>query len=157
MDHLVLRKFYDEDFELFQQWIGQDYVAKWYEHPEAWYDELKNRESEFWFIHHMIATYQGKEIGFCQYYEYQYGGEDWHNGIEMEGTYSIDYMIGEPEFLGRGFGREIIKALTELIFTLPEAIRIIVKPEDENLASVNALLSAGYEYDPNNDLYMIQK
>lgn len=157
MTSVTLRKLTDEDLPLFQQWLYQDYVAKWYEHPEDWIYEVTNRESEFGFIHHLIVLSEGKEIGFCQYYEYRYGEEDWHNNIELEGTYSIDYMIGDKMYLRRGYGREIILALTKLIFETTEAVRIIVKPEDENKASINALLSAGYEYDASNDLYIMTR
>jgi RimJ/RimL family protein N-acetyltransferase len=155
MDKLSVRTIHDHDLQRFEQWLYQDYVAKWYEHPQDWINEVKNRESEFWFVHHLIVLHEGREIGFCQYYEYKYGGEDWHNNIELEGTYSIDYMIGERAYLGRGFGREIIRTLTKLIFETTNAVRIIVKPEDDNAASINALLSAGYEYDETNDLYIM--
>ncbi|MEG0357560.1 MAG: GNAT family N-acetyltransferase [Christensenellaceae bacterium] len=99
--------------------------------------------------------YEGKPIGFCQYYDYKNGGESWHGDTEIEGAYSIDYMIGETEFLRKGYGKLIINALIEKIKAHGNAIRIIVQPEQENKASCGTLLSCGFTYDEKNEIYIM--
>ena len=156
MEKLHLRKFGDDDLDLFETWVHEDYVAKWYEHPLSWIEELQKREGEYCWIHHFIAVYGGIDFGFCQFYEYGKSGEEWHGSIEVKGTYSIDYMIGKREFLGRGLGKAIAEELIALIRREPGAERIIVQPEPDNAPSCGTLLAAGFEFDGENQLYLYQ-
>lgn len=58
----------------------------------------------------------------------------------MGGSYSIDYMIGEPDCLRKGFGKMIMAELTDRIALHPDAERIVVQPEPENKASCGFVL-----------------
>lgn len=153
---LKLRQFDDNDIELFTRWVYAPHVAKWYHEPLNWIYEIEHRNAEYSWINHFIVEYDGIFIGFCQFYEYSKGGEDWHGDIEIDGTYSIDYLIGEPEFLGQKLGKEIIISLCDLIKTHDNAKRIIVQPENENKASCGVLLSCGFKYDEKNSLYILE-
>ena len=44
---LKLRILEDNDVTLFKKWVYQDYIAKWYEHPLDWIDEIENRQGKF--------------------------------------------------------------------------------------------------------------
>lgn len=122
-----------------------------------WIDEIQNRNGEFSFVHHFIAVLDEIPMGFCQYYEYCYGGESWHGSIAVEGTYSIDYLIGNPDYIGKGYGTLIVKRLIDEIWSLDDAKRIIVQPDVKNAASCNTLLSCGFVYDEKNGLYILQR
>lgn len=155
MESLIkLRVLKDEDMGLFKKWLYTTHVAKWYHEPLDWIDEVEKRNSEFIWLHHYIVEYEGKPIGFCQYYEYYNSCETWHGDIEVNGTYSIDYMIGESNYLGKGLGKQIIKALILKIEHHNNAERIIVQPEKENKASCGVLLSCGFEFDNRNEIYV---
>jgi len=156
-DKLRLREMVDSDIILFKKWLYENHVSRWYSDPLAWIHEIENRHDEFFWIHHFIVMLDHKDIGFCQFYEYKHGRESWHGDVEMEGTYSIDYLIGEKNCLSIGLGKEIIQLLTKTIFNLPDGKRIIVQPDPDNEASCNALLSAGYKYDHQNKLYYIER
>lgn len=153
MSRITIRKMMDEDVELFKQWLYKPHVAKWYTEPEDWTDEVQKRNSEYNWIFHYIVEVAGVRIGFCQYYDYALGGETWHNNAYVNGAYSIDYMIGEEAYLGKGFGTEIIFALENEIRANTEAKKIIVQPDNENKASRNTLLSANYIYDETHDIF----
>lgn len=90
-------------------------------------------------------------MGFCQYYRYQLGGENWHGSLPLAGTYSIDYLIGESEYLGKGLGRAMVGQLMGRIRKEPE---VIVQPDPRNRASCGLLLSAGFTYDEKNKLFL---
>lgn len=75
------------------------------------------------------------------------------NRVDVKETYSIDYMIGEEKYLGKGFGTYIIFALEEEVKANTDAKRIIVQPKSDNQASRNTLLSANFLYDGENDVY----
>jgi len=127
-------------------------VLKWFCHPAAWLKELT--DDAYAFIRHFIAEVDGQPIGFCQYYDYALGGEQWHNGTDIEATVSIDYMIGETAYLGRRLGSQIVRALEEKIRQETTARKIIVQPDRENAASRGTLRSVGYTYDAENDLFV---
>lgn len=153
-DAVHLRNFTDEDIDQFKQWLYQPHVAAWYHHPENWIHEIRKRQTEFQWIHHFIAEHHHKPIGFAQYYPYTESGETWNGTIPLAGTYSIDYLIGDPEYLKKGFGRQIVCSLINQISLHPDAKRIIVQPEPENLASCKTLLSSNFIFNPENKLYL---
>lgn len=62
-------------------------------------------------------------------------------------------MIGETDYLGRGYGTSIVLNLIYKIKNDTDAKKIIVQPEAENKASRNTLLSAGFLYDIENDIF----
>lgn len=152
---IALRAFQDSDLTLFEDWLSRPHVAAWYGDPLEWIVEVKNRHGDFEFLHHFIAEVDGKPIGFCQFYEYARGGEDWHGDLDVAGVYSIDYLIGETAYLGKGLGAVIVGALVERIGERPDARRIIVQPEPENEASCGALLSNGFSFDSAHALYVL--
>ena len=156
MSHgIALRAFEDDDLPLFESWLARPHVAAWFGDPLAWIDEVKERRGDFAFLHHFIVEADGEPIGFCQFYEYAHGGEEWHGDLDVAGVYSIDYLIGETACLGKGNGAAIVGALVARIAARADARRIIVQPEPENKASCGALLSNGFSFDPARKLYAL--
>ena len=153
-DSIVLIPMQQEHLPLFRAWLNNPHVAKWYHDPQDWIAEIEQQDDAFSFVHHFIALAEGDAFGFCQYYPYWMSGEDWHGAIPQKGTFSIDYMIGEPAFLGRGFGKRIILALLEKISQEPDAKRVIVQPEPENHASCGVLSACGFLFDEANQLHL---
>lgn len=153
MNRVNLRMFEESDISIFKQWLYREHVAKWYKKPDDWLDEIAKRDKEYCWVKHFIVETEGIPIGFCQYYDYALGEETWHGNMGVQDTYSIDYMIGESDYLGRGLGTSIVLNLVNEIRNNTTAKKIIVQPETENLASRNTLLSAGFLYDVENDVY----
>lgn len=153
---LQLRKLEDSDIGMFKEWLYREHVAKWYTNPSGWLNEVANRNTVYNWIKHLIVEKDGVPIGFCQYYDYALSGETWHGTMNIKDTYSIDYLIGETEYLGQGMGTDIVLLLLEEIKNKTAAKKIIVQPENENKASRNTLLSAGFLYNKENDVYYKQ-
>lgn len=153
MDRVFLRKLEDSDISIFKKWLYCEHVAKWYTEPMDWLDEILNRNTKYQWIKHFIVETEGLPIGFCQYYDYALSEETWHGNMDVKDTYSIDYLIGETNYLGRGLGKSIVSNLINKIQNETAAKKIIVQPEVENKASRNTLLSAGFLYDVENDVY----
>ena len=149
-DQIILRPFFDGDIALVKDWLTEPHVAEWYKHPEHWISELEKRREEFSFLTHFIVEYEGAAIGFCQYYdcffsqEHEVWNETWHVGEKAGEVFSIDYLIGEKDYLGKGYGKEIVRLLTEKVRVLGVK-RIIVQPEKENTASRHVLLANRYK------------
>lgn len=152
---ITLRQFTDNDLAVFKEWLKTPHVANWYHEPNDWIYEVETRNTEFNWLHHFIVEYENQPIGFCQYYECIHAEEDWYGNIEVPGTYSIDYLIGDVNFLKKGYGKAIVNALIEKIKSNVNAKRIIVQPELENKASCNTLLSCNFKFDNENQIYIL--
>lgn len=137
---LILRPFYDNDLLLFDQWLEASHIKPWYEHPEDWLHELNNRNGEFSFITHLIAEVEGVSIGFCQYYDVFYGQEheDWLDVSKPGVVFSIDYLIGEPEHLHKGYGQKMIALMLDILRKMGVKT-VVVRPDGDNVKSNRAL------------------
>lgn len=146
---LTLRPFADNDTTLMERWLYAEHVKPWYEQPDEWLNEIRNRYGEFSFIVHMIVEVDGKPIGFCQYYdcyrsrEYENWGIDILSGGEV---FSIDYLIGEPEYLRRGYAKTMVTQMLGELRTLGAKV-VVVLPDKENTASNRTLKSCGFDWD----------
>lgn len=155
MKNVEFRRVFDDDLEILNLWLNKDYVKKWYNEPEDWLAEINGRNKEFSWINHFIVMSNGNPIGFCQYYDCFDGQkfEDWYSIDSAGKMYSIDYLIGDENYLGKGYGSLIVKVLTELVATKEQAAIIVVQPDEENSASNRVLLSNNYTFDPAKHYY----
>jgi RimJ/RimL family protein N-acetyltransferase len=155
MRKITLRPISDEDIMLLTTWLNKDYILKWYQEPEEWLTEINNRNGAYSWIHHFIVMDENIPIGFCQYYDCFYANdmEDWYSVVQKNNTFSIDYLIGNEAYLGKGYGKGIVSLLTDTIKEKEQAKQIIVQPDKENLPSNKVLLSNGYIFDKYKDYY----
>jgi RimJ/RimL family protein N-acetyltransferase len=151
---IQLRKMEQTDLPVFRKWLYTPHIARWYHDPLDWIDEVEKQDGAFCWIHHFIVEHAGKPIGFCQYYACKDSEELWEGYTALGGSYSIDYMIGETDCLGKGFGKMIVAQLTDRIALHPDAKRIVVQPEPENKASCGLLLSCGFVLDTEKEIYV---
>jgi len=157
-----IRTFKDDDLPLLDQWLHKEHIKKWFEVPDIctiddWLHEVKNRDGEFAWINYFTALWEACPVGFCLYYQCIDAKEDWYGDTPLEGTYSIDYLIGEEDYLGKGIGKEIIAKLVTMIFAHDNAKRIIVQPDKRNKASCNVLLANGFIFDEDSDILVIKR
>jgi len=69
----------------------------------------------------------------------------WDRAIDMPGAAGIDYLIGEPEWVGVGVGALAIAAFTDAVFVAyPDVTAVVAVPQQANTASWRALERAGY-------------
>ena len=157
---LTLRPFCDADIALMQRWLYTPHVAKWYTYPEHWLLELRQRHGTFSFLTHFIAEAGDVPFGFCQYYDTFFATEHevWNDDPDVGKTqgdiYSIDYLIGEAEYLQRGFGKEMITQMLALL-QKTGAKTVIAQPEPGNIASKRALEASGFIWNGKSYRYSI--
>ena len=143
------------DLPLFKKWLYTPHVAKWYHDPLDWIAEVEWQDTAFHWIHHYLVEHDNRPIGFCQYYACDDSDEPWAGYTAMGGSYSIDYMIGETDCIGKGFGKKIVLTLIEKVKMHSDAKRIVVQPEAENKASCGVLRSCSFVYDTEKDIYLL--
>ncbi|HBU13374.1 MAG TPA: N-acetyltransferase [Clostridiales bacterium] len=161
---LALRLLRDDDRSLVEAWLNKEHVKKWYEIPRLgvtiadWLFEIQERNGEFKWITYLIATHQGRPIGFCQYYKCVDSTDEVFGTLPLAGSYGIDYLIGEEAYLGKGFGKGIIALLVDKIFSFPDAKRVTAEIDKDNKASERTLLSCGFTLlDATHSRYVIRK
>ena len=152
---LIIRPLNDADIDLLTAWLNKDYVFKWYQDTDAWLTEIKERDGAYSWIRHFIVMESVTAIGFCQYYDCYHARdlEDWYSVTSPGDTFSIDYLIGDETYLGKGYGKALVRVLSDTIQKAETAKRIIVQPETENHASNHVLLANGYVYDEKKKYY----
>ncbi|MDB2179534.1 GNAT family N-acetyltransferase [Citrobacter farmeri] len=156
---LSLREFLDEDTDLLKKWLNNDHVKIWYERPEIdlylenWLEEVQKRDAEYSWISYFIVQQNERPIGFGMYYDCYNANEDWYH-IESEGEmFSIDYLIGDLTYIGRGYGKKMLKLLISSIKDNTPAKRIVVQPHEDNHSSCAVLLSTGFNFDTSKKYY----
>lgn len=147
MDILTLRALEDEDIPLLEAWLQKPYIKKYYANAEAWLTEVRQRRDKYSYIRHFMAIYGDNAIGFCQYYDCISADEDWYGEADLTATYSIDYMIGDEEYLRKGFGKAVVGLVCQTAKFKSGAKRIIVMPDSDNLPSINSLLANDFVMD----------
>lgn len=147
---LELRLLDDNDVPLVEAWLNNEHVKKWYEIPhmgvtiDDWMHEIKERNGEFRWLTYLVATWQGRPIGLCQYYKCEDSGDEDFGALPLAGSYGIDYLIGEASYLGKGLGKGMITLLVDKIFSFPDAQRVTADIDKGNKASEKALLACGF-------------
>ncbi len=153
-----LRKLNDADVDLVQSWLEQEYIRKWFGDVADWMVEIKGRHDEYSFIKHFIAEEDGRPIGFCQYYDYTKLPLDDDETAEPEGTYGIDYMIGDEALLGKGLGKLLVRLISDQVLAENHGVvQLVADPTIEegrtNVASIKVLEANKFYYDDKSELY----
>lgn len=152
---LTLRPINDEDISLLTIWLNKDYILKWYLSVEDWLEEMNGRHGAYSWINHFIVMDGDVPIGFCQYYDCYDAKdmEDWYNVTKKGDTFSIDYLIGDEAYLGKGFGKVIVKRLMDTIQEKERGNQVIAQPDVENHPSNHVLMANGFVYDQQKKYY----
>jgi len=140
------------DFALLSQWLATAHVARWWDDDPA----LDAIESDYGGCvdgtepcEVFIAQWDGRPIGLIQRYRFgaypQYAMEMAHIMDVAPECTSIDYLVGPPDALGKGWGSAMIAAMAARIWEDdPGTPRIIVPVQADNQASWRALERAGF-------------
>lgn len=146
MREIILKRVADHHLPLIETWLQAAHVRPWFSDPEAWLAELAQRGDVFDFITHFVAYHHDVPFGFCQYYPIERTDEAVFIHCPREGSYSIDYLIGESAYLSRGFGSAMLSRLVDHVFAHREAERIVVSVDDGNGASQRLLIRTGFMF-----------
>lgn len=127
-------------------WLAQDYVSRYLGDPEDWLHEIVENLTSGWIKYFIAET--DRPVGFLQYY---------HTGMAPAGPWSeapvdtagIDFLIGDREYLGKGYGAKMTGLFVEYIRSMNEFDHIVADPDERNIASVKTLQKCGFKPDKN--------
>ncbi|MDI2131567.1 GNAT family N-acetyltransferase [Yinghuangia seranimata] len=149
---ITWRRLEAADFPLLKGWLEQPYVARWWNHETS--DEAVERDfgpsmrgeepSEDW-----LALLDGRPVGLVQRARIADYPEELDALAAIvpvpDGAVMIDYLVGAPELVGRGFGPRMIAAMVERTWQdHPDAPAVIVPVVAANRRSWRALEKAGF-------------
>jgi aminoglycoside 6'-N-acetyltransferase len=94
-----------------------------------------------------VISEADRPVGMIQ--RYQINDEpDWlpvFDGItDVTAAAGIDYLIGEPDAVGRGIGTAVIAAFTAMVFAWRPVTSIVVTVQQANIGSWRILEKAGF-------------
>jgi aminoglycoside 6'-N-acetyltransferase len=148
---ITWRRLAEPDFPLLKHWLEQPHVARWWNHETS--DEAVLRDfgaatrgeepSE-----DLLAFLDDHPLGLvqrCRLADYpEYLAELAAITEVPHETMTIDYLIGDGQQVGRGFGTQMIKSIVQTTWSdHPATGSIIVAVSAANRASWRALEKAG--------------
>lgn len=94
-----------------------------------------------------IVLYENKPVGYIQ----KYFVNDWPefgNYLQYDDTVvSVDLFIGNPEFIGKGFGSFMLSEfIKQIVFSIPNTSLCIIGPELKNKRAIRAYEKAGFKH-----------
>ena len=139
-----------DDFELLGRWLAEPHVARWWNHdssPDAIERDFGAAVDGLEPAQDHLVVHDGVPIGlmqFCMFHDYpEYVVEIAAVHPVDEGAASIDYLIGEPTYIGQGLGAAMIEQFVAHVWAHePAATNIVVPVSSANVASWRALLQA---------------
>lgn len=141
----------ENDLPLLYEWLNQFHMKEFYQKEPITLDAVVAKytprilQNEPTFSH--IALLKEKPLGYIQCYK----NIDWPEYAKQVGLLngiSVDYFIGDPSMLGKGYGSEMVGAyLKEYAFTLfPEETDCYVCHDAKNLTATRSSEKSGFKY-----------
>ena len=137
------------DFKLFAEWLGEPHVSKWWHEP-ATVEHVSHEygactDGDFTTAVYVVQ-YGTKPIGIIQSFKLESYPET-AKLLSMNGAVSIDYLIGDSDYIGQGYGTKMIQQFVSSIVrkNYPGASGVATSAEVLNYASIGALAKAGFK------------
>ncbi|WP_280381750.1 GNAT family N-acetyltransferase [Nocardia wallacei] len=145
------RRVTSADFPLLATWLAQPHVRRWWNHeftPEAVERDFGPTARGEEPAEDLLVLADGQPVGLVQRMRWA----DWPEYFDELSTLvsvpaeaaSLDYLVGNPERVGRGLGSAMLRAIIAATWAdYPRAECIIVPVTAANLGSWRALEKAG--------------
>lgn len=144
-------------FPLLVSWLNEPHVAQWWGEGKTWnLDTVTEKYSSNVAgytlhmgtkkpIHSFIMCADSKPIGYIQYYAVADFPHENHTELpDIKNAAGIDLYIGDPDYIGRGFGPIIISQfLQEKIW--PHFDACLADPHASNSGAIKAFTKAGFK------------
>ncbi len=140
------------DLSMLGDWLSRPHVERWWREPsdpasvEQNYRPMLDGSDR---TQGFVVRFRGRPIGFVQRYlidDDPHWREAVTSAIGEEGGIGIDYLIGEPNLVGKGLGRQMISEFVlDSWRNYPSEDRVVVALQQENIASWKALEASGFQ------------
>ncbi|WP_404433183.1 GNAT family N-acetyltransferase [Sutcliffiella horikoshii] len=135
----------DEKYLL--KWLSDQKVLEFYEGRDISFTEediirkFFNRDDE---VSRCLVVYQGKNIGYIQFYPINNATSTLAEYFEMEGVYGLDQFIGDSDYWNKGIGTLLISSMGNYLLTKKRANRIVMDPMTSNERAIKCYEKCGF-------------
>lgn len=142
---ITFRPLATADYPLFAHWLGEPHVARWWRDEPTTAQGVAEKYGSDSKTAVFVVQDGAKPIGIIQTYRWSDYPEE-AKGFPLAMA-SIDYLIGEKAYVGRGYGTQMIRQFIEAVVRpyYPDAPGVATSAEVDNAASLGALRKAGFE------------
>jgi aminoglycoside 6'-N-acetyltransferase len=95
------------DLTLVLSWLAREHVAPFWPTPEDPEEEFFPREDPVEFF---VAQLDSRQVGLVQHYRWDDYPDEAATIGAQPGEVGLDYLIGEPDLIGRGLGPAMLSA-----------------------------------------------
>lgn len=153
MVNLAFRPLTLEDLPLVVDWRRETHVAKWWHGGPATQEDAERRygprirgddPTRMW-----VVGVDGRDVGYLQ--AYRVGDyKDYAVATGEPDAVAFDYLIGDPELIGKGIGTRMIWEFLRDVLApgCPDAPRFLASPDPRNAASLRTLAKCGFTRGP---------
>jgi len=149
MTSFDFRRLVDADLPVLVTWMAADHAQPWFgEEPRTaelarqhYADELAGTSAtRMW-----IASLAGRQIGWVQDYPVV-AYDDYAVRVQDLTAVAFDYLIGEPDLVGRGVGTQLVTTFCREVLCrdYPDAPRFVASPDVRNARSIHVLEKCGF-------------
>lgn len=149
-DDIRIRDLCDDDYLLMYKWLTDDRVLEFYggRDKNYTYESLKNHYNDKINkgISCVIIEYQGKPIGYGQFYKIVDELFDEFNYEKTDNiVYGMDQFIGEVNYWNKGIGSKYIKMILSYLKKEKGATVVILDPHKNNLRAIKSYEKVGFK------------
>ncbi len=137
-----------KDVRQIHKWLSSPEVLKFYEGRDKSFnlEDVKrkffNRDDE---VNRCMVVYQGKEIGYIQYYPINTDTSNLSDYQGLKGVYGLDQFIGETEYWNKGIGTLLVTTMVDYLFNKKKASRIVMDPMTTNVRAIKCYEKCGFQ------------
>ncbi len=140
---LKLRKADLSDLMILKYWDTQEHVINANPNDDGDYENELMKDHNW--RQNLMAEINGKPIGFLQIID-PFEEETRYWGNVEQNMRAIDIWIGEPEYLGKGYGTQMMKMAFELCFSDPKVKGILIDPLENNIDAIRFYQRLGFSF-----------
>lgn len=138
------------DFNVMRMWFNTPHVQRFYSLRHWTTEEVENKLSPYIRqekpVFGFIIMLNNKDIGYIQHYkiiDFPWPEQSLSDEIIQTGA-GLDFFIGEPEFVGKGTGTKILKAILDQLIW-PQFNYCVVDPDKRNHAMIRCNEKVGFK------------
>lgn len=146
--NITFKPLEEKDMRLFFTWVKKPHIAQWWKSDtyEKFFEKYHPKMASQNFVFPFIMYINEKPIGYIQYYLADKVDNGWWMKTHGQaGTIGMDIIIGETDYIGKGFGPMLIKKFIEKIYQETKASKIIIDPSVNNIAAIRCYEKIGFK------------
>lgn len=149
---ITFRPITPEDIPLLHHWRNLPHVAQWWTPPHPSHADVQAEYTAYMRPNDGVRAYivviGGRDVGYIQAWQVAMF-PDYKPYVPLtDETVGIDVFIGEPDYLHKGWGVQIIRQfICAHVFSDPSVPACIIDPLPENTAAIRAYEKAGFRHE----------